>query len=838
MEGGKNVVEKGRKRKWGKKGWGWSDSEWEETKTTVRRRGRGRKNLVHTEKTVGKRGRTSSSGNSSKKTGGRGVQRRGKGKGRGGGQAGGRRRRVSLTSMSSDEEDDSAMEGESEPEEEEGEGWGEDDDDGSLFGEEEEEDEEDSDFDLAGVMSDENDDEEEDFLSQKVSRRPHRAISAGWKQQQDGAGEEEVDRGVEEEESELLDDPDDCLAISQPDIHRYRVLARAQAETDAVAFNPFLYTNKYKFSEAPDAPKLALALFKGTWRPRFAFPIRPVIKVEDREISKCLSLAIQPLPQVAHLKRLDDRAASLHLEPLKDMLLQLESELRGLLYGPWVSGSAVINGWGERVYCSMSVRELGRMTSLLVEFAHPRAFLQHWHATRAGGFNVRKPTELGRAPLREPAGLLVGESKRMPRLVEGGRDGGKGGTEVVRGMPVRERRRLEEEARRRGVDLGGAEDSKTLKRMKEVVELCEEGKEEVRGSAVAALVADETMTVEMEVAEPKDSSSTSSCSSSNIDPPKVKAVAKVISEKLLVQSMREGGEGGESGGMEDDVDVGECKTSSSDELRPIMAHKPDENEAEAMEVEVEEEKEKGEEGVKDTEMVDSDGDSAYRKKSLRVHPSSAPPSPFSATADSQQKPNKKRARPRTARGEMEKEEEENAEEVDEVLLEGHRGKRRLSAIRAVTNTNMKEMVRRAGKEEEDEGEKEEEEEERQYDEGGIKGRDELREAVVDGRGFIVVYDVAELSEPLDALSVWGGRVFELGLDEFTGEVELQTCRHVKVGGEVAETIRIKTMRGGRRCHRWEERAALPRYIVRRMARRTPFRNALSNPPLGVSYSSK
>ncbi|KAM3575763.1 hypothetical protein VYU27_002382 [Nannochloropsis oceanica] len=788
MGGGKREGKRGRKKKLVKKVWARSDSEWEgEKKSTVRRRGRGRKKFVHTKKPVVKRGMPRSNGVSDKKMGERGAQTKGKGKCRSSGGAGGRRRRVSLASMSSDEEEDSAMEGESEPEEEDGEGGEEDDDYGSLFGGEEEEEEDDSYFNLAGGASDDDSDDDDNFWLLRGSRRPHRTMSAGRKQQLDSVEEEERERWVEEGVLELADDPDDCLANTQPDIHRYRVLARAEAETDAAAFNPFLYTNKYKFSEAPDAPKLALNLFKGTWRPRFAFPIRPVMNVDDREVSKCLSLAIQPLPQVAHLKRLEDRAASLHLETLKDMLLQLESELRGLLYGPWVSGSAVINGWCERVYCSMSVRELGRMTSLLIEFAHPRAFWQHWHATRAGGFNIRKPTELGRAPLREPAGLLVGESKRMPRLVEGGTEGGKGGTEVVRGMPVRERKRLEDEARRRGVDLGGAEDWKALKGMREVEELRETGKEDLREPVAAALVSDKKKT----------------------------------------------------GGMEDNIDAGESQILSPDERRPMMAHKTDENEDEAMEEDRIEEK--GEKVAKETEMVDSDEDSADRKKMFRVHLSSTPHSPSFATVDSPQGPSKKRARPRTARGEVvdeEEKEEEDAEEVDKISSEGHGAKRRLSAIRAVTN--MRDVVRKADEEEEDEDEKEENEveKEKQSKEGGIKDQEELRGAVVDGRGLIVMYDVAELSEPLDALSAWGGRVFELGLDDATGEVELQSCRHVKVGGEVVERMRIRTMRGGRRCHRWEERAALPRYIVRRMARRTPFRNASFAPPLGVSYPSK
>jgi len=97
-------------------------------------------------------------------------------------------------------------------------------------------------------------------------------------------------------------------------------------------------------------------------------------------------------------------------------------------------------------------------------------------------------------------------------------------------------------------------------------------------------------------------------------------------------------------------------------------------------------------------------------------------------------------------------------------------------------------------------------------------------------------DAAELAEPEEDLGVWGGRIFELGLDG-EGRVERVTTRRLLDGGGVLEAVRIQNMRGGRRWHRWEDRMQLPRAVLRRMARRAPLKNAECRPD-GVRYLCK
>jgi hypothetical protein len=340
-----------------------------------------------------------------------------KAKGKGGRKQGRRKRRQALPSSSSEEEEEDY--GESEPEFVE---WGSETEDGGQQSAVS-----DSDFVVGG--SEEGDGgassaEEEWVVKASGPRSPP----------------EEED---EEAHGGLVDDPDAHVAAAAPHIHQLLLRARVQLEGDAGFFNPFLYSSKYRFN-APDAARACvLELVRGSWRPRFAAALRPALDLDDVSIRARIEAAAKPLPQVAHLPPFDDRGAYAHLEKAKDQLLQVESRLRGLLVGPWEAGTAVVNAWGERVYMSRSVRELGRLTALMVESAHPRAFLAGWHSVRAGGFS-REPTQLDRAPLREP-GPLIGATSRVPPLK---RPHAVADTRAARGLPVRERRQLEEKKTR------------------------------------------------------------------------------------------------------------------------------------------------------------------------------------------------------------------------------------------------------------------------------------------------------------------------------------------------------------------------------------------------------
>ena len=64
----------------------------------------------------------------------------------------------------------------------------------------------------------------------------------------------------------------------------------------------------------------------------------------------------------------------------------------------------------------------------------------------------------------------------------------------------------------------------------------------------------------------------------------------------------------------------------------------------------------------------------------------------------------------------------------------------------------------------------------------------------------------ELEEDDEALAIPGGRVFEVALKN--GQVDMVRTRRV-VGEHEVERMRIRSLWGGRRCHRMEDRAALP-----------------------------
>ena len=295
-----------------------------------------------------------------------------------------RRRQQALPCSSSEEEEEEDDYGESEPEPEE-------------EASEEESEEEDG----AAV------DDHIEFAEEGRSDGGEEEGAEEWMVK--GAG-----RGPQGEHGGLADDPDGHVAVAAPRTYQLLLKIRGELEGEASFFNPFLYSNKYRF-DAPTAARAGvLDLLRGSWRPRFASPLRPALDIDDVSIRGRVEAAAKPLPQVAHLPRFDDRGAFVHLEKLKDMLLQVESQLRGLLLGPWETGTAVVNAWGQRVYMSRSVQELGRLAALMVESAHPRAFLAGWHSVRAGGFS-REPTHPGRAPEREP-GPLVGATSRVPPL--------------------------------------------------------------------------------------------------------------------------------------------------------------------------------------------------------------------------------------------------------------------------------------------------------------------------------------------------------------------------------------------------------------------------------------
>ena len=715
------------------------DSDWEEETRAQEAAAKKRRKKKPTGKRKTTRPRKKGGGSTaSSKASSAGGRKKGKG----------RRRRRSLSSEEEEDSEGSWMEGESEPEEEE-----EEDEE-----EEEENESSDSDYVPKGTLEEEEEeDEEEAFVVKSLSRRPRLRAPAA------GEGEEEE----EEEEKELADDPQSHLALTSPNMHRYVVMVRAQAETDPVPFNPFLYVNKYKFSDAPDAPRLALPLLRGSWRPKFAFPVRPVLEVDERNLASPIAASIKPLPHIPNAARrtLPDRATCLHLEKLKDMLLQTESELRGLLLGPWEKGTAVINAWGEHVYVAGSVRELGRMTSLLVESTHPRAFFAHWHMSRPFPFHASKPTELGRAPARQE-GPLVGETDRVPKLLvseaealleKEGRKVKAAAAAATRGLPVRERKKLMEEARLLGLDPENAEDLEEVLRALKGGGEEEEEEEERKATQIEEAVSEQ----EEEEEETKEVVV--------VEPPKPKPRARKVVQTLTKPKEKE-------------EEEGEDREEASERDGAVQS---DEDEEE------EEEEDVG-------------------QKRARGRPSSSP------TGKRQRRNN-----------------------VSMLLdwgwlpdqKDGILPAKRRSAIKARTliqDTVTKHLLRPTAEEkgvrqeesEEDEGEEEEEEEET---------------PVVESEHLL--WDAAEHAEPLEDLAVWGGRVFELGLDEETGEVEVTVCRRI-VKNEVVETLRVTNMRGGRRCHKWEDRMALPRAVVRRMARRPPLKIAEHSPPAGVSFPFK
>lgn len=353
------------------------DSDSDESVTSGSRGGRSRGGRGH-----GRGGRRGRGG------GGRG-RGKGKEKGKGGRSSRGRgagkwsRERLSVSS-DEEEEGDEAHEGESESEPEPDAG----------------KDTEDS----ASSESEEGADRDLDFLA-----------GAGEEEDASSAEEDWGEEGEEVVEVELADDPDEHLAATEPRVYELLLRARAQLEGDAAFFNPFLYSNKYRLNAGPEAARAdVVALVRGSWRPRFAAPLRPALEIEDASIASRVLAAVKPLPQAGQLPRVEDRRPLAHLEKPKDMLLQLKSQLRGLLVGPWETGTAIVNAWGERVYLARSVQELGRLTALLLELAHPRAFFAGWHVSRACSFS-REPTTLHRAPEREP-GPLVGATSPVPRL--------------------------------------------------------------------------------------------------------------------------------------------------------------------------------------------------------------------------------------------------------------------------------------------------------------------------------------------------------------------------------------------------------------------------------------
>ena len=654
--------------------------------------------------------RASKKGAKTARTGGRQSSR-----GRGGAlrrkPASSRRRRSISVSSEEESEVHSAMEGESESEEdneEDAESWLEDHDD--------------SDFGSDGLVS--SGEDEDGAVGTKKQRATRKGGGEGNKER-----EEEQIESLGGGQFDVFSDPDDFLAESNPYLHRARTLERAEAETDAVAFNPFLYLNKYRSSEASDAPRKLMPVVKGSWRPRFAFPVRVNMEVDEQDVGGSVARAIKPLPQVAHLTRLEDRAASLHLEKIKDMLLQLESELRGLLSGPWESGSAVINGWGERVYCSTQARELGRMTSLLVESTHPRAFLAHWHQTRAGGFHVRKPTEMGRAPPRLPGGLLVGESRKMPRLAD---------------------------------PEGEEEDQRT-------------GKEEA-GTTISATPVEQSAT-------------------RNVDVNCVETGVQGIEKRDRTRAL--GSADGEGGGER----VSEVKSLQESVINTIDRGN-----------------ERGAHLDVDT-LVESANASGPGKQILKVETVATWATCTGDVHVEEHAASSEKQRQSGLQAKKELQEvEQSPEEVDRQL------------------ESVKKSKRQAAKLSED---KKESEDPGKEGDGQEKGTEKSLKTCWAGKSEHSIHDTFELGEPLESLSSWGGgRVFELGLDPLSGGVDITVCHRPTKGGGREESLRITSMWGGRRCHKWEERSALPRQVTRRMARRDPWKNARQLPPRGVSHPSK
>jgi len=207
---------------------------------------------------------------------------------------------------------------------------------------------------------------------------------------------EEILEGEPEGDGELLPDPDAYLSPQADDqkaiipVVRDRraqnmINLRIRFEEEASNFNPCLYQNLYPSVAKGDIDrradrKLAESLgeiYTATTRRSYSVNEGVVLDIDT-----------------TNMEALAAANEGNHLELAREILINLETTLTGLLEGPWLSGKLLFRGWPGLIQSAKTVKELRRYACLLVQAAHPRAFSGFWHSNKYGMGGKKFPTSM------------------------------------------------------------------------------------------------------------------------------------------------------------------------------------------------------------------------------------------------------------------------------------------------------------------------------------------------------------------------------------------------------------------------------------------------------------